>query len=130
VVLHVRVVIRAVSPTGGWSLTSAGETDVHELLLGRILGELAGAGAKRLPFRLEVDVRRVAPSWVHGFRDPEGHFTPGEHRFEQLFTVPGIVSVDGGTTSFTGGGLSIHRRGGSCGSDVDVDGHVWDRSLP
>jgi hypothetical protein len=117
-----------VEPFVHWRLVFDGdvaETDVRELIGGRNPGELAGAGAKRVSFRLEVDARMAAPPWVQGSRDPEGHFTPGEHRFEQLFTASGTVSVDGDTTSFTGGGLRIHRRGGSRGSGVDFYGHVW-----
>jgi hypothetical protein len=98
---------------------SVADTDVADLLAGRDPGE----GVRRL--RVEVDARMAAPPWVQGSRDPEGHFNPGEHRFEQLFTAAGIVSVDGATTSFTGGGLRIHRWGGNRGSGVDWYGHVW-----
>jgi hypothetical protein len=103
---------------------SAAETDVQELLASPNPWE-ADVGAKRLPFQLEVDARMAAPPWVQGTRDPEGHNNLGEHRFEQLFTASGNVSIDGDTTSFTGGGLRIHRRGGNRGSGVDWYGHVW-----
>jgi hypothetical protein len=104
---------------------SVAETDVQELLAGRNPGEVADADTKRLPFRLQVDTQMAAPPWVQGSREAEGHATVGEHRYEQLCTASGTVSVNGDTTSFTGGGLRIHRRGGNRGSGVDFYGHVW-----
>ena len=74
---------------------------------------------------LEIDARMVAPPWVQGTHNPEGHFVVGEQRFEQLCAVTGTVNVDGSTMAFTGGGLRIHRKGGTRSDYGDFYGHNW-----
>jgi hypothetical protein len=49
----------------------------------------------------------------------------GETRFEQLCEVTGRVVVDGTETTFSGGGLRVHRKGGARSDYGDFYGHNW-----
>ena len=82
-----------------------------------------------MALRLELDSTMALPPWVVGSLEPEGHFNPGEHRFEQLFRATGTLSLDGAETPFVGGGLRIHRTGGDRGQFQDWYGHCWQSSL-
>ena len=84
---------------------------------------------KPVPIRLDIDARMAAPPWVQGSMDPDGHFVNKEHRFEQLFTATGTVSIDGEQETFSGGGLRIHRKGGTRGEFKDWYGHCWQSAL-
>lgn len=82
----------------------------------------------RAVVRLEVEAHMAAPPWVKGTQRPEGTYLVEEHRFEQLFTATGNLSVDGETKPFRGGGLRIHRKGGIRGEFKDWFGHCWQSS--
>ena len=71
----------------------------------------------------------AAPPWIQGAHNPEGHFVVGEDRFEQLFTARGSVRIDGVSTSFNGGGLRIHRKGGNRSDYSTWLGHCWHSAL-
>jgi hypothetical protein len=79
----------------------------------------------RVPVALTVDARMTAPPWVQGTHEPVGFFNRGEHRFEQLFDASGTLVLDGFETPFRGGGLRVHRTGGTRGTGEDFYGHVW-----
>ena len=85
--------------------------------------------ADYVALRLDLDSTMALPPWVVGSLEHEGHFNPGEHRFEQLFRATGSLSTDGAETSFVGGGLRIHRTGGERGQFQDWYGHCWQSSL-
>ncbi len=85
--------------------------------------------AVRAVLRIVLDSNMALPPWVQGSLGPEGHFNPGEHRFEQLFRATGTLSLDGVEAPFVGGGLRIHRRGGDRGQFRDWYGHCWQSSL-
>jgi hypothetical protein len=61
--------------------------------------------------------------------EPDGQFVVGEHRFEQLFTAQGSIEIDGVETSFDGGGLRIHRKGGTRSDYSDWYGHCWQSAV-
>lgn len=84
---------------------------------------------EQVALRLELDSTMALPPWVQGSLEPEGHFNPGEHRFEQLFRATGSVSLDGHERRFVGGGLRVHRTGGDRGQFLDWHGHCWQSSL-
>ena len=93
--------------------------------------EVAAAAAQRaraalgqVPLYIEMEGRMVAPPWVQGSLGGDG-FIPGEHRFEQLFAAEGVVRIAGEETTFKGGGLRIHRRGGNRTNPSDFFGHCW-----
>ncbi|HET6952975.1 MAG TPA: hypothetical protein VFI47_21505 [Acidimicrobiales bacterium] len=106
-------------PFARWRLTFDGTAQEVDARDG------AAAAGSEVPVGLAVEARMTAPPWVQGSRDPEGHFNPGEHRFEQHFRATGTLAIDGTETAFTGGGLRIHRTGGSRGTGEDFYGHVW-----
>lgn len=115
-------------PFARWRLTFDGRAasiDVRDFLARGDHRVPKVKGAASVPLTLELDARMVAPPWVQGTRDPEGHFVAGEHRFEQLAAVAGTVTADGQTTSFTGGALRVHRKGGQRGDYGDWYGHDW-----
>jgi hypothetical protein len=101
-----------------WRLTFDGTT-------GEVSAHDEPIANDRVAVTLAVDAQMTLPPWLIGSRDPEGHFNPGEHRFEQHFRAIGTVVIDGVETSFTGGGLRIHRTGGTRGTGEDFYGHVW-----
>jgi hypothetical protein len=82
-----------------------------------------------VPVRFRIDARMAAPPWAQGTLDPDGRFIVGEERFEQLFVAEGSVELDGAETTFRGGGLRIHRKGGSRSDYSDWYGHNWQSAL-
>lgn len=82
-------------------------------------------GGSAIPLLLEIDARMAAPPWVLGTRGATGEWVRGEHRYEQLFDARGVLTVDGTSTTFDGGGLRIHRTGGDRGDYGDFFGHCW-----
>jgi hypothetical protein len=115
-------------PFAHWRLTFDGRVvsiDVGDFLARGDHRVPAGEGAQSVPLTLHLDARAMAPPWVQGSHDPEGHFVVGEHRFEQLCAVTGTVTADGETTLFTGGALRVHRKGGKRGDYGDWYGHAW-----
>jgi hypothetical protein len=116
-----------VEPFARWRVAFDGDAaviDVHDYLA-RGNAAVAHGGVARIPLALEVDAEMLTPPWIQGTHNPEGHFVVGEHRYEQLCAVTGIVRVDGDATSFTGGGVRIHRKGGNRSDYGDFYGYNW-----
>jgi hypothetical protein len=117
-----------IEPFAHWRVQFDGDValmDVHEHLERGKPRVAIDEDTKPVALSLEVDARMAAPPWAQGTYAPEGHFVVGEQRIEQLCTVTGLVQVDGQTTSFTGGGLRIHRKGGNRSHYGDFHGHNW-----
>jgi hypothetical protein len=115
-------------PFTRWRLDVDGRvvaTDVTRFLTGGEARVRLGAGQDEVPLRLHVEADMAAPPWFQGTHEPEGSFVAGEHRHEQLCTVRGTLELDGATTSFTGGGLRVHRKGGDRNDYGEFLGHVW-----
>jgi hypothetical protein len=120
--------LQCIEPFQRWRLTfdgAANATTVDDQI------EACSSGAYVVPttgvvaLRLEIEARMAAPPWIQGALEPDGQFVVGERRFEQLFVAQGTVDIDGTTTPFRGGGLRIHRKGGSRSDYSDWYGHCW-----
>jgi hypothetical protein len=121
-----------VEPFTHWRLVFDGHaaaTTAADQIAGRTVRGPALTAAATVPLKIEVAGRMAAPPWRQGTHEPEGRFIPGEHRFEQLFTATGTVSLDGETTEFEGGGLRVHRKGGGRSDYADFFGHCWQSAL-
>ncbi len=119
---------RCVEPLRRWVVEFDGPvvaTDWRRHLDGGLPQLRVGAGHEETHLRLRAEARMVTPPWCQGTHDPEGHFVPGERRFEQLCTVSGEVAVDGSVSAFSGGGLRVHRKGGNRSDYRDFYGHNW-----
>ncbi len=119
---------RCVEPFDRWVVTFDGgvvTTDWRRHVDGGLPQLRIGAGHDETHLRLHVEARMIAPPWSQGTYEPEGHFVPGEQRFEQLCAVTGELEVDGVTTPFAGGGLRVHRKGGNRSDYRDFYGHNW-----
>jgi hypothetical protein len=117
-----------VEPFERWRLDFAGDaivTDVDRFLEGGAPKLRLGEGHHEIPVRLQVDANSVTAPWFQGTHEPEGAFVVGEHRFEQLCEVTGTVEVDGVETSFRGGALRVHRKGGDRNDYGEFLGHCW-----
>jgi hypothetical protein len=117
-----------VEPFVQWRVAFDGDAtaiDVHDYLAGGNPRVDSTAGTPHVALVLEVDARMATPPWIQGTHDAEGHFVVGEHRFEQICAVTGVVRVDGEATPFTGGGLRVHRKGGNRSDYGDFYGHNW-----
>jgi hypothetical protein len=114
-------------PFRRWELTFDGQALASSSLdrVAACTGAPESAPPVAVPIRFRVDARMAAPPWVQGSLEPDGQFVVGEHRFEQLFTADGTIAIDGTETSFRGGGLRIHRKGGTRSDYSDWYGHTW-----
>lgn len=123
------LVFTCVEPFARWRVDFDGRAvaiGVEEYLSGGVTKPRTGTGHDEVPVALSVEASMVAPPWFQGTHDPDGHHVAGEHRFEQLCEVTGTVTLDGGAaTSFSGGGLRVHRKGGNRNDYGDFHGHVW-----
>ncbi len=121
-------------PFARWRVSFDGAVALHEAgnpLVGilRPSGTPSDFPGDQVALRLELESTMALPPWVQGSLEPEGHFNPGEHRFEQLFKATGTVTLNGNETRFVGGGLRVHRTGGDRGQFQDWYGHCWQSSL-
>ena len=117
-----------VEPFTRWRLEYEGDvvvTDTDRFIIGGDPRLRLGDGHEEAPVRLQVDAVAVAPPWFQGSHEPEGHHVVGEHRHEQLCTVTGSVTVDGTETTFGGGALRVHRKGGDRNDYGEFLGHNW-----
>lgn len=115
-------------PFADWKVAANGSAvvlDSWEYVTGGVPKPRAGSGHSEAVLRLELEAVMVAPPWFQGTRDPVGHQVAGELRFEQLAEVVGTVEVDGVVSSFRGGGLRIHRKGGDRSDYGEFHGHCW-----
>lgn len=123
------LVFECVEPFERWRVTFAGRvvrSDVGAFLAGGVPKLRLGTGHDEVELRLELDAHMAAPPWHQGTMAPRGIQVAGERRFEQLCTVAGSVAIGGGSpTSFEGGGLRVHRRGGARNDYGAFHGHVW-----
>lgn len=121
---------QCVEPFAHWSVDFDGEVVARS-----VEGHLAGGAARIrvteadrrdvVALRLHVEAHMLAPPWFQGTHDPEGHHVIGEQRHEQLCAVTGRIETDGIDTSFTGGGLRVHRTGGARNDYGEFHGHNW-----
>jgi hypothetical protein len=118
---------RCIEPFRHWALTYEGSASATSSIAQVAACTTGGAdeSAAPVPLRFHIEARMAAPPWSQGSLDPDGQFIPGEQRFEQLFTAEGTVAVDDREIAFTGGGLRIHRKGGSRSDYSDWYGHCW-----
>ena len=123
------LVFECVEPFDTWRVDFDGgvvRSDVERYLTGGVAKLRLGSGLEEVDLRVSIEARQVAPPWFQGTREPEGFHVVGERRFEQLCAVTGTLAVDGGeSTSFRGGGLRIHRKGGNRNDYGDFHGHTW-----
>jgi len=116
-----------VEPFVHWNMTFDGlavETTLQDRIAGEGPAYGSGAPAGDIPVRIEIETRSVTPPWVQGSFGGVG-FIAGEDRFEQLFRAQGTVRIGNEEKPFSGGGLRIHRKGGSRTPPGDFFGHVW-----
>jgi hypothetical protein len=117
-----------VEPFSRWRVDFDGDAvavEVHDYLARGSPRVTTEDATERVALTLTVDAQMVTPPWVQGTLEPEGHHVVGEQRFEQLCAVTGSVQVDGHRTSFTGGGVRVHRKGGNRSDYRDFYGHNW-----
>lgn len=115
-------------PFEHWRITFDGtalSTDVRSYLAEGLPKPRLSEGAPTRSLRFELDARSLCPPWFQGSHQPEGRFVAGEDRFEQLCEVTGTVVLDGARSSFGGGGLRVHRKGGNRSDYGDFHGHNW-----
>jgi hypothetical protein len=113
-----------VEPFVHWRMEFDGlvtDTTAPDILAGRT----PAPGDATVPVRVQLEAHSELPPWLFESREPRGAFPPQERRFEQLFRTDGALTLDGAETSFSGGGLRIHRVGGNRGSTGDYYGHCW-----
>ena len=101
-------------PFARWRVSFAGVATLREVRdqlveVARPTDTRSDVAADQVAFRIELDRNMALPAWVLGSLEPEGHFNPGEHRFDQLFRARGTLSLDVTETQFVGGGLRVHR---------------------
>jgi hypothetical protein len=121
-----------VDPFERWQIdvdVQAISTHARPYLLAGVPKPTPGPGYQEARVRLEVEATMVAPPWFQGTYSLKGHHVVGEHRFEQLAAVTGSVEVDGMATSFRGGALRVHRKGGDRNDYGEFHGHCWQSAV-